>query len=184
MKKAVFLDRDGVINEVLTERVKFVNKPDQLYLLPGVVEAIKELNAVFDYIFVVTNQGGVGLGYMKESQLITIHDYMKTMLRQQGAIIDAVAYCPHKPKSGCACRKPNSKLIEDLAEDYHVDLSSSYMVGDTDTDTDTDIIAGKKAGTKTVFIGMEDPLADASFPNLLQASKWMIQDQNGLSKTR
>ncbi|MBD7984936.1 HAD family hydrolase [Sporosarcina sp. Sa2YVA2] len=171
MKKAVFLDRDGVINEVLTDRVKFVNRPDQLYFLPGVPEAIRQLNKVFDYVFVVTNQGGVGLGFMKETQLHAIHAHMIDELQKVDAIIEEVAYCPHKPKAGCACRKPKGKLIEDLAEKYDVELSSSYMVGDTDTD----IIAGKKAGTKTVFIGESDPLADAAFPDLLSASKWIIQ---------
>ncbi|MER2049861.1 MAG: D-glycero-beta-D-manno-heptose-1,7-bisphosphate 7-phosphatase, partial [Solibacillus sp.] len=63
MRRAVFLDRDGVINEVLTDRVKFVNKPNQFYFLPGVEEAIKRLNEYIDYVFVVTNQGGIGLGY-------------------------------------------------------------------------------------------------------------------------
>lgn len=171
MKKAVFLDRDGVINEVLTDRVKFVNRPDQLYFLPGVPEAIRQLNKVFDYVFVVTNQGGVGLGFMKETQLHAIHAHMIDELQKVDAIIEEVVYCPHKPKAGCACRKPKGKLIEDLAKKYDVELSSSYMVGDTDTD----IIAGKKAGTKTVFIGTSDPLADAAFPDLLRASKWIIQ---------
>lgn len=171
MKKAVFLDRDGVINEVLTDRVKFVNRPDQLYFLPGVPEAIRQLNKEFDYVFVVTNQGGVGLGFMKESQLQAIHAHMIDELRKVDAIIEEVAYCPHKPKAGCACRKPKGKLIEDLAKKYDVELSTSYMVGDTDTD----IIAGKKAGTKTVFIGISDPQADAAFPDLLSASKWIIQ---------
>ena len=68
LKRAVFLDRDGVINEVLTDRVKFVNEPNQLYFLPGVEEAIKSLNEYFDYVFVVTNQGGIGLVYMKEKK--------------------------------------------------------------------------------------------------------------------
>ncbi|MDV6378669.1 HAD family hydrolase [Sporosarcina sp. GW1-11] len=172
MKKAVFLDRDGVINEVLTERVKFVNEPKQLFLLPGVAEAIKRLNRVFDYIFVVTNQGGVGLGYMKESQLIKIHDHMKDILRQEGAIIDEVVYCPHKPKAGCTCRKPNSQLIDNLAKKYNVNPNLSYMVGDTDTD----IVAGKKAGMKTVFIGTTDPLADAVFPDLFRAAEWICRD--------
>ncbi|WP_153732960.1 D-glycero-alpha-D-manno-heptose-1,7-bisphosphate 7-phosphatase [Sporosarcina obsidiansis] len=172
MKKAVFLDRDGVINEVLTDRVKFVNRPDQLYFLPDVAEAIHQLNKVFDHVFVVTNQGGVGLGFMKETQLQRIHDHMMDELKKERAVIEEVAYCPHKPKAGCKCRKPNSKLIEDLAGKYKVELSSSYMVGDTDTD----IIAGKKAGTKTVFIGENDPLADAVFPDLLSAAEWIIED--------
>jgi len=81
-------------------------------------------------------------------------------------------YCPHKPKSGCACRKPNSKLIVDLGKKYNIDLSKSYMVGDTDTD----IIAGKKAGTKGVFLGNSDPIADAVFPDLITAVDWILQD--------
>ncbi|MBM7609618.1 D-glycero-D-manno-heptose 1,7-bisphosphate phosphatase [Lysinibacillus composti] len=174
MKKAVFLDRDGVINEVLTNRVKFVNKPKDLYFLPGVPEAIKKLNEHFDYIFVVTNQGGVGLGYMKETQLQKIHDYMIAELKKHGAIVDEAVYCPHKPKSGCECRKPNAKLIEDLAGKYNVDVTKSYMVGDTDTD----IMAGKKAGTKGVFLGEHDKLADAVFPDLISAVDWIIEDAN------
>ena len=172
MKKAIFLDRDGVINEVLTNRVKFVNKPQELYFLPGVPEAIKKLNDYFDFIFVVTNQGGVGLGFMKESQLKKIHDYMIAELKKQGATIHDVAYCPHKPKAGCECRKPKSKLILDLSEKYDVELSQSYMVGDTDTD----IIAGKRVGTKGVFLGKSDPLADAVFPDLISAVDWIIED--------
>ena len=172
MKRAVFLDRDGVINEVLTKRVKFVNKPKDLYFLPGVPEAIEKLNEVFDYIFVVTNQGGVGLGFMKEETLQKIHEHMIAELKKKGAIIDEAVYCPHKPKAGCPCRKPKSKMILDLAQKYKVDLTHSYMVGDTDTD----IIAGKNAGTKGVFLGNSDPLADAVCPNLLSAAEWIIAD--------
>jgi D-glycero-D-manno-heptose 1,7-bisphosphate phosphatase len=173
MKKAVFLDRDGVINEVLTNRVKFVNKPHEFYFLPGVPEAIRKLNQEFSYIFVVTNQGGIGLGYMKEKQLHSIHDHMREELRKEGAIIHDIAYCPHKPKAGCMCRKPNAQMILDLSHKYgDIDLEHSYMVGDTDTD----IQAGKKAGTRTVFLGQSDPLADAIFPDLLSAVDWMIND--------
>ena len=168
----MFLDRDGVINEVLTNRVKFVNKPKDFYFLPGVPEAIKKLNDHFDYIFVVTNQGGVGLGFMKEIQLVKIHEHMVDELKKFGATVHDVAYCPHKPKAGCACRKPGSKMIEDLGKKYSIDLSKSYMVGDTDTD----IQAGKKAGTRTVFLGERDPIADSVFPDLISAADWIIED--------
>jgi len=178
LKRAVFLDRDGVINEVLTKRVKFVNQPKQLYFLPGVEEAIKRLNEYFDYVFVVTNQGGIGLGYMSEKQLHKIHDHMVAQLKKKGATIHEVAYCPHKPKAGCECRKPNSKMIVDLGEKYKINLEKSYMVGDTDTD----IQAGKKAGTRTVFIGKSDPLADAVCPNLKEAAQWIIRDMNNEKK--
>lgn len=142
--------------------------------MPGAEEAIKNLNDCFDYVFVVTNQGGIGLGYMKEKQLQRVHDYMVAELKKKGATIHEVAYCPHKPKAGCECRKPNSKMILDLGEKYNIDLEKSYMVGDTDTD----IQAGKKAGTKAVFIGESDPLADAVFPNLQEAAQWIIHDAN------
>ncbi|MFC7684877.1 D-glycero-alpha-D-manno-heptose-1,7-bisphosphate 7-phosphatase [Ureibacillus sp. GCM10028918] len=174
MKRAVFLDRDGVINEVLTNRVKFVNQPKDFYFLPGVPEAINKLNNYFDHIFVVTNQGGVGLGFMKEAQLIKIHEHMIKELKKSGAEVHDVAFCPHKPKAGCECRKPGSKMIVDLGKKYEIDLPRSYMVGDTDTD----IQAGKKAGTKTVFLGKSDPLADAIFPDLFTAADWIIEDAN------
>lgn len=174
---AIFLDRDGVINEVLTKRVKFVNKPSQFHFLPGVPEAIKKLNEVFDYVFVVTNQGGIGLNLLRESQLHAIHDHMINELKKRGAIIHDVAYCPHKPKAGCECRKPQPKMLIDIANRYNIDLSRSYMIGDTYTD----IQAGKKAGTKGVFLGESDPLADAVFPDLLSATDWIIKDSKNSS---
>lgn len=97
---------------------------------------------------------------------------MIAILKKEGATIHEVVYCPHKPKSGCPCRKPNSKLIVDLGKKYNIDLSKSYMVGDTDTD----IIAGKKAGTKGVFLGKSDPIANAVFPDLITAVDWILQD--------
>lgn len=173
-KKAIFLDRDGVINEVLTKRVKFVNKPSQFFLLPGVGEAIKMFNDYGYLVFVVTNQGGIGLGYMKEEQLEKVHDKMKHDLKQFGATIHDIAYCPHQPKEGCACRKPNAKMITDLAKAYEVNLAESYMIGDRDVD----ILAGKKAGTKTVLVGDEQALADYHFPTLLDAAYWITsQDE-------
>lgn len=126
----------------------------------------------FDYVFVVTNQGGVGLGFMKEAQLIKIHEHMISELKKSGAIVHDVAYCAHKPKAGCECRKPGSKMIIDLGKRYEIDLSKSFMVGDTDTD----IQAGKKAGTKTVFLGEIDPIADAIFPDLATAADWIIEN--------
>src|SRR5690625_1383718 len=77
VEKAIFLDRDGVINEVLSERVKFVNKPEDFYLLEGVGQAIKKFNRMNYLVFVVTNQGGIGLGYMREQMLQEVHDKMK-----------------------------------------------------------------------------------------------------------
>jgi D-glycero-D-manno-heptose 1,7-bisphosphate phosphatase len=169
LNKAVFLDRDGVINEVLTHRVKFVNKPEQLYLLEGVGEAVKLLNDNGFLVFVVTNQGGVGLGFMKENMLIKIHEKMKQDIGEYGGKIDDIAYCPHKPHAGCPCRKPEPEMLQRLAEKHQVNLKESYMVGDRDVD----IFAGEKAGTKTILIGNEEGLADYRFANLFEAARWI-----------
>lgn len=165
MKKAIFLDRDGVLNEVLSNRVKFVNSPKDLYLLEGAAEAVAELSSAGYEVFVVTNQGGVGLGYLKEHKLREIHDTMVTMIKEHGGHIKEVAYCPHKPKEGCGCRKPNAGMLLDLAARHDLDLSGSVMVGDHERD----IEAGKKAGCRTVFIGTEDTSADEKAPTLQAA---------------
>jgi D-glycero-D-manno-heptose 1,7-bisphosphate phosphatase len=149
LSKAVFLDRDGVINEVLTNRVKFVNHPNELYLLPGVGEAIKRLNDAGFAIFVVTNQGGVGLGFLKEDMLKRIHERMRKDLASFGATVKDIAYCPHKPKAGCRCRKPGAKMITDMADKHKIFLDESYMIGDRDVD----IEAGRKAGLLTILVG-------------------------------
>ncbi|MGM0873296.1 MAG: D-glycero-alpha-D-manno-heptose-1,7-bisphosphate 7-phosphatase [Bacillota bacterium] len=173
MNKAVFLDRDGVINEVLSKRVKFVNKPEQMYLLEGVGEGIKLLNESGFLVFVVTNQGGIGLGYMKEAMLIKVHEKMKNDIREHGGEIDDIIYCPHKPHAGCVCRKPEPEMLHRLAEKHQVSLKDSYMVGDRDVD----IFAGKQAGTKTILIGDEEGLADYRFSSLYEAAKWLTKEK-------
>lgn len=175
MKKAVFLDRDGVINEVLSDRVKFVNKPSDLYLLEGVGDAVKLLNEHGYDVFVVTNQGGIALGYMKEKQLHEVHKKMVREIEKYGGSIKEVAYCSHAPKAGCACRKPEPKMITDLANKYNIHLEVSYMIGDRDVD----MIAGKRAGVKTILVGEEDvPEADNHFPHLLDAARWIVEQSS------
>lgn len=177
MNKAVFLDRDGVINEVLTERVKFVNHPSQLFLIEGVGKAVKLLYDKGFTIFVVTNQGGVGLGYMKEAMLQRIHTKMIKEIEQEGGRIKEVAYCAHAPYAGCSCRKPEPEMIASLAAKYGISLEHSYMIGDRDVD----ILAGKGAGTKTILIGSEDHGADQSFDTLLNAADWICRQEGNLA---
>ncbi|RSD29189.1 D-glycero-alpha-D-manno-heptose-1,7-bisphosphate 7-phosphatase [Mesobacillus subterraneus] len=171
MKQAIFLDRDGVLNEVLSDRVKFVNRPEELYLLEGAAEAVAELSRNGYEIFVVTNQGGVGLGFLKEKRLHEIHDTMIDMIKEHGGEIKEVAYCPHKPKAGCECRKPNAGMLLDLASRHHLDLTRSVMVGDHERD----IEAGKKAGCKTVFIGEDETAADEKAPTLSAAVPLILE---------
>lgn len=174
MQAGIFLDRDGVINEVLTKRVKFVNKPSDFYLLKGVGEAIKLINDQGYKVFVVTNQGGIGLGYMKEVALEKVHQKMKDDIAKYGATVDDIAYCPHKPKAGCACRKPRPQMLFDLAEKHQIDLRKSYMVGDRDPD----IEAGREAGVKTVLVGSREKTsaeADYRFRDLLAFAEWLVE---------
>ncbi|MCM3713501.1 D-glycero-alpha-D-manno-heptose-1,7-bisphosphate 7-phosphatase [Halalkalibacter oceani] len=172
MRQAVFLDRDGVINEVLSKRVRFVNRPSHFFLLDGVGEAIHLLNRANWPVFVVTNQGGVGLGYMSEASLQEVHQEMIRQLAAYEARITAIAYCAHAPHAGCACRKPGSKMLEDLAVRYDVDLAASVMVGDRQAD----IEAGKKAGCTTIGIGQNVTGADAHFPSLRAAVPWILSN--------
>lgn len=172
VNQAVFLDRDGVINEVLSERVKFVNKPDDFYLLERVGEAINLLNEADYRVFVVTNQGGVGLGYMSTEELDEVHERMYADLNAFDARIDDLMYCSHQPNEGCSCRKPHPKMIVNLAKKHKVDLTKSYMVGDRDPD----ILAGAYAGTKTVLVGNrgEKIEADVIFPDLYTFAHWLV----------
>nr|WP_091774347.1 HAD family hydrolase [Piscibacillus halophilus] len=173
MNKAVFLDRDGVINEVKTKRVKFVNRPDELYLLQGVPEAIKKLNDAGYKVFVVTNQGGVGLGYMTEDELNIIHEHMAKELAKQGAQITEIMACTHAPHENCYCRKPNPQMILDLIEDYDIDIMKSYMIGDREPD----IEAGNAAGIKSLMVVDTTPEAYKCFKDLSEAVDWILEDE-------
>lgn len=173
MKKAVFLDRDGVINEVMSERVKFVNRKEDLYLLDGVSEAISNFCNKGYSVFVVTNQGGVGLGFMKSETLDEIHEHMKNLIASEfpDAVIDEVISCTHKPKSNCSCRKPSPGMLYSLSKTHGIDLSQSYMIGDMETDVE----AGLNAGVKTILLTEEKVETKANYVarTLLDAVKFV-----------
>jgi D-glycero-D-manno-heptose 1,7-bisphosphate phosphatase len=148
MKKAFFLDRDGVINE----NPHPINHVGQFVFMEGALAAIRRLDELGYEVFVVTNQGGVGLGFMPEEALDEIHAYMKQQIEDAGGRLAEICACTHKPKDKCACRKPEPGMILELARRHHIDLRKSYMVGDFYTD----IQAGHKAGLKTIYIGKEE----------------------------
>lgn len=169
--RAVFLDRDGVINQAYGFRPP--NNANELVLFPGVPEAIRLLNEAGFLVFVVTNQGGVGLGYMTEADLAEIHHKLEAEVAVAGGKFTELAACMHKPEAGCACRKPRPGMILDLAKKYNVDLKSSYLVGDRDVD----LQAGQAAGTKTILIKSTEKVtnqANYNCDSLLEASKLII----------
>lgn len=164
--KAFFLDRDGVINSGHS-----INRPDELTIIEGVPEAIRRVGELGYEVFIVTNQGGVGLGYMKQQSLDAIHAKLVEDLENHGGKVRDIRACTHKPKQGCGCRKPEPGMILDLIETYVVDPNQSFMVGDRDVD----IQAGHAAGVKTVWIQHGDapkpknPEPDYIFPSLYDA---------------
>ncbi|MCG8540629.1 MAG: HAD family hydrolase [Clostridia bacterium] len=165
MKKAVFLDRDGVIND----NRKPVNSPEDLKLYPWSAESILQLNNAGYYVFVVTNQGGIEMGYFKEKDLKEIHMKLINEIKKSGANIDGIEYCPHF-KTKCNCRKPLPGMLKRLAKKYDVDLKNSFMIGDRNVD----IEAGNKSHCKTIKIGKPYSKADYNVKNLLEAVKIIL----------
>lgn len=158
-QKAVFLDRDGTINKY----VGFLRNIDEFELIPGAAEAVKKINNAGYLAIVATNQPVIARGEVTVPELQRIHDKMETLLGQEGAYLDGLYYCPHHPHKGyegeipelkidCACRKPKPGLLLRAAEDFNIDLESSWMVGDGEND----IRAGQAAGCRTVLIGEGD----------------------------
>jgi D-glycero-D-manno-heptose 1,7-bisphosphate phosphatase len=178
MDKAVFLDRDGVINEVKNDRVRYVNAATDVYLLPGAAKAIKILNDLQYKVFIVTNQGGIGLGFIKERTLTKIHlKLLHLLLQEADAVIDDIAYCPHKPHAGCICRKPKPAMILELAAKHNIDLENSFTIGDWVTD----IVAGKAAKTRTILIVDEQEVmpvieVDRIAFSLQEAVSWILEE--------
>jgi histidinol-phosphate phosphatase family protein len=127
---AVFVDRDGTLNQ----DDGYVTSPEQLVLFPGVPEAIARLNQLGVMVIMVTNQSAIGRGMMTMGDLENIHARLAALLRPFGAGIDAIFSCPHHPRDGCGCRKPNTGLIEQAVDRFSLDLSQCYLVGDKRSD--------------------------------------------------
>lgn len=174
-QKAVFLDRDGVINKY----VGFLRNIDDFELLDGVSKAIRKINESGYLAIVVTNQPVIARGEVSFAELTEIHNKMETLLGEDGAYLDAIYFCPHHPDKGfdgeipelkfdCDCRKPKPGMLIEAAKDFNIDLKHSWMIGDSESD----IIAGKNAGCSTVLIGDSDENMCAS--NLLEAVDYII----------
>jgi D-glycero-D-manno-heptose 1,7-bisphosphate phosphatase len=162
--KAVFLDRDGVINRKLPENA-YVREPAEFEFLPGVIQALSIMRKLGFLLVVTTNQRGIGRGLMTDEDLKTVHLHMAEELRRNGIELDGVYYCPHEAHEQCGCRKPEPGMLFAATDDLCVDLAHSYMVGDSPSD----IAAGQRAGTHTVRIGSpENNDADLVFGNLLE----------------
>lgn len=179
-QRAVFLDRDGTINKY----VGFLRDIDEFELLPGVGEAIKAMNEMGYLVIVVSNQPVIARGEVSEEELSEIHNKMETLLGEKGAYVDAIYYCPHHPDKGytgeraelkidCSCRKPKPGMLLQAAKEFNVDLSQSWMAGDSEVD----VIAGKRAGCKTVYLNREkkDFGQEYTFGSLKEFQNFLVE---------
>lgn len=148
--KAIFIDRDGTIND---NGDGYTHKTEDLKFLPGVIEGLKRLSKSDYKIIIATNQSGIGRGYFSEAQMHELHDWMIYTLQAEGIRVDAVYYCPHHPEAGCECRKPEIGMLTKAVEDLGVSLNDSWMIGDGDKD----VITGRKVNMKTIKIGNRMP---------------------------
>jgi D-glycero-D-manno-heptose 1,7-bisphosphate phosphatase len=137
---AVFLDRDGTINE----QMGYINHLSRFTLLPQAIAAIRRLNAAGVKAVVVTNQSGAARGYFPASLVDEIHTHMNQLLAAEGAHLDGIYTCLHGPADGCACRKPQPTLMQQAARNLDLNLSRSYLVGDRYSDIQTAANAGAK----------------------------------------
>lgn len=180
-QKAVFLDRDGTINQY----AGFLSDVDSFRLLDGVCEAVRKINESGYLAVVVTNQPVIARGELTFEGLEEIHNKMETLLGQEGVYLDAVYYCPHHPDKGfegevaglkieCGCRKPKPGMLLKAAEDLNIDLASSWMVGDGERD----IGAGRAAGCHTALIGKGKYGQESTVGSLLEFTDSMIRENN------
>ncbi len=184
---AVFLDRDGTINE----EVGYLDDLAKLVIYPQAPEAIKAINDSGMKAIVVTNQSGVARGYFAEAFVMEVHGVIQEALAKDQAHLDALYYCPHHPEGrdnyrcSCQCRKPAPGMLLQAAQDMGLDLSRSYLVGDTENDMATAQAAGAKGvlvrtgyGQKTeagIVLGDGGPCHVAD--DLLAAVAWIMQDR-------
>ena len=186
---AIFLDRDGTINKL----DNFIYRAEDFELEEGVIEAIGSINSSGLLAIVITNQPSVARGLCDISDIDYIHKKLKTLLGKEGVFLDDIFYCPHHPDKGfpeenplykvdCECRKPKTGMIELAKEKFNIDLSSSYMVGDSSMD----IELAKRAGLKSVLVmtGLSgtdnkyDAKPDYTAKNLYEAVQKILSIEN------
>lgn len=184
-QKAIFLDRDGTVNEY----VGFLRDIDNFRLLPGVAEAIAKINASSYLAIIATNQPVIARGEVTFQELDEIHKKMETELGKGGSYLDDIFFCPHHPDKGyqgevaelkmyCDCRKPKIGMLIEAAEKYNIDYNESWYIGDTTMDIQT----GKNAGIRTILVqtgqagqdGKYDAMPDYIAENLLAAVTYIL----------
>ena len=144
LRPAVFLDRDGTI----AEEVGYLNHVSRFRMFPFAAAAVRRLNEAGFPVIVVTNQSGVGRGYFPESLVHRVNELMSEQFAKAGAKIEAVYYCPHISADNCACRKPNTGMLDRAASEHALDLHRSFVVGDRYGDVEL----ARNAGASSILV--------------------------------
>ena len=173
--KAIFLDRDGVINE----EVNYLSDPNDFKFIEGSLEALKLLKEMDYLLIIITNQAGIARGYFSEEMLKEIHAKMIQILKQNDIKLTDIFYCPHHPDftGPCNCRKPNPGMILQAREKYKINLKNSFIVGDTLIDIKTGIAGGCQTVLVLTGYGLEEQqkineiIPDFIFASLLEFAK-------------
>ncbi len=183
---AVFLDRDGTINE----QMGYINHISRFQLLPGVRRAIKQLNSANVPVIVISNQSGLARGYFPEELLSEVHEKMNMLLAEKGAHVDAIYYCPHHPEAKeekfretCDCRKPKPGLVLQAAKELDIDPEKSFVVGDRWSDIKTAVNCGAKSilvrtgygrGDEKYIGSYQEIQPDIKCDDLTEAVGWIL----------
>ena len=146
MNKAIFLDRDGVVN---VEK-NYVYKIEDFEFIDGIFDLCRKYQEQGYLLFIITNQAGIARGYYTEEQFFSLTDWMVNKFREQEITITKVYFCPHHPEftGECECRKPNPGMILQAAKEFDIDLSESVLIGDKESDME----AGERAGVEMNMI--------------------------------
>ena len=153
MTKAIFLDRDGVINQ---ERKDYVKNLTEFKIFDGVAEAIVLLRKKNFLIVIITNQSAINRKLLDVKTLENIHKYFQEYLKSNNTFIDAIYYCPHKPEENCNCRKPKPGLLLRAAKEHNIDMKNSFLIGDSMTDME----AADAAGCKGILLKENESLLE------------------------
>ena len=186
-RPAVFIDRDGTINE----QMGYINHVSRFVLIPGTAEGIRLLNRHRYLAIIVSNQSGVARGYFPMELIDRVHAHMKDLLAKKGASIDGIFFCPHYPRGivpeysvECDCRKPRTGLVQKACEEFDIDMKNSYVIGDRCSD----IELAERSNLQGIMVRTGYGLGDIEYVlphkpfnpqhiarDLLHAIRWIIE---------
>lgn len=185
MIKALFIDRDGVINKDPGGWTKtgYVANQEDFHFIPGTLEALKILKDKKIKVIVASNQGGVNKGFYTNEELSKVNSIMLKEIKASGGAVEEVFYCIHRDEDNCECRKPKPGMLKTAASKYGVDPKTTYFVGDKNID----VMAAKRAGFNSILVlsgkascaavesWAPEEKPDYIFANLLEAVKWLTK---------